>query len=224
MPLISLFLNHSLGKLHLKVPNRPARDKSYAFFLHGASRKTQDTGFWDPLLTRILDYCNPILMDRLGHGKSKLSISRTKVSHQHHLDTSAHSIQAVIERFGIKELILIGRSYGGRIALELIQRLPSAVSGLGLIAPSGGDKNRLLIRGWNKPLNILWDVMDPVIPFSGHSVFIDEVPHLRLYTIGKSSLAKKFTARENRNILPTHTPELHEPKLFNDFLRSLCKS
>ncbi|MFW9853683.1 MAG: alpha/beta fold hydrolase [Candidatus Thorarchaeota archaeon] len=224
MRLISLFLNHSLGKIHLKVPSRPTSDKSYAFFLHGASRKTQNTDFWEPLLARILDNCNPILMDRLSHGKSTLPHSRPKVSHQDHLDASTYSIQSISKRFGIQELILIGRSYGGQIALQLIQRLPKIISGLGLIAPSGGEKNRFLIRGWNKPLNILWDVMDPVIPFAGHSIFVDEVPQLRMYTIGKSSFAKKFTTRENRKIPPTHTPELHEPELFDDFLRSLCKS
>ncbi|MFW9930997.1 MAG: alpha/beta fold hydrolase, partial [Candidatus Thorarchaeota archaeon] len=131
----SYFLDLRIGSIHYKSPEEVSKSKPFVIFLHGADPISQNTEFWKPLFEIILKYCNPIFMDRFGHGLSK----KGKIDHitlDDHIESIKSLIDHVKNKYSINEVVLLGRSLGGYLVLEIIKRYPEEISGIGLIAPA----------------------------------------------------------------------------------------
>ena len=82
-------------------------------------------GHFAPLATRLPDH-HVLAVDLLGHGNS---------TWEPPWDIGAHC-DAIIETVGARESILIGHSFGGRLAFELAARAPKLVPKLVLLDPA----------------------------------------------------------------------------------------
>ncbi len=216
----SKYIEVTEGKLHYKAKEKPDQTKPYVLFLHGASPKSQHTEFWTPILSIINKYTNPLLLDRFGHGQSKLNDNSIAISRNLHIGSVKNFLDHILAHYNIKTIAIVGRSLGGAIALELFKSIPEKISGLGLIAPAGTNRYLDVIETLNIPTTVLWDINDPVVTFNGNEI-IKRNNNISLYTIGQFSQAKKWIPHEG--IKKSHAPELNAPELFEEFLASLCQ-
>jgi len=85
-----------------------------------------DGGFiWIDLLPRLASISRAIAIDLRGHGDSDWDI-HSRYSAAAHLD----DIDFVIDKLGLTDIVLIGHSLGGEIALRLAARHPKLVRGI----------------------------------------------------------------------------------------------
>lgn len=95
-------------------------------FLHGSIGSIEDFETVSPLLK---DY-RVTLFDRIGHGYSEMP------SVQANIASNADYASALIEMLQLKNVIVVGHSYGGSIALKMAINKTPNVKALVLIAPA----------------------------------------------------------------------------------------
>jgi pimeloyl-ACP methyl ester carboxylesterase len=80
-----------------------------------------------------------LLVDLLGHGKTLESSERRRQSYKDsiHFENQILAIQEVVESLGLAQLLVVGHSYGGAIALKLAEheRLKARIQEVYAIAP-----------------------------------------------------------------------------------------
>jgi 3-oxoadipate enol-lactonase len=89
-----------------------------------------DGRMWGPLAERLEDRFTLVIPDTRGHG-------RTPLPPEPYAD--ADDLAAVLDELGIERAAVVGASYGGRIALELVTAAPERVSALALLASALPD-------------------------------------------------------------------------------------
>ena len=117
-------------------------DKEYPYivFIHGAPGSLSDyLGFFkDSLLNRQL---NLISIDRPGYGYSDFGESEPSIAAQ------ADAIQSVISSACKNDdILLVGHSYGGPIAIKMSMDNPGAYKAVVLLAPALDPRNEKVIR------------------------------------------------------------------------------
>jgi pimeloyl-ACP methyl ester carboxylesterase len=104
------------------------RSKSGAVFVHGSALRT---AAWHYQLAGI-DSWRLVFYDLRGHGRS-----RPKGDAQYSIKTLAHDLERVIDDAGLDEVVVVGHSVGGMIALQYavlnLDQLDSRVKGLVLL-------------------------------------------------------------------------------------------
>lgn len=120
----------------------PARSKKAALFIHGSALRTDVWHYQMTELTgRRLVFC-----DLRGHGQSEL---RGEAAYS--METLSDDLAAVLDDIGAKELVIVGHSIGGMIALELCKRRPelldTPIKGLVLVNTTYGPVTETLIGG-----------------------------------------------------------------------------
>ena len=91
---------------------------------------TEDRRIWDQLLTGMEEKYKWILPDLPGSGKSAFNGSL------HQLKDFAEALHAIMVDENIPELVLIGHSMGGYIALAFAEKYPEKIHALGLFHSS----------------------------------------------------------------------------------------
>ncbi|MCY3410251.1 MAG: alpha/beta fold hydrolase [Candidatus Heimdallarchaeota archaeon] len=211
----SKFFDTKYGKMYycmpISVDNRPI-----VLFLHGASKKSQNTEFWKPLNNYIQKHVNPIYVDRMGYGKSKINgIAKLRTAdHYAYLTDFLHHIDKSYNN----PIAMIGRSQGGNFAAKLLSSNVDIITSAGLIAPAGGENTVNYLKMWNKPISVLWSTRDPVIPFERVLEFFEIGIEVNVYSIGYFDRAAEST----ENTKKTHVPEIDSPELFESFLINIC--
>ncbi len=199
-------------------PSKLEPNKIYAIFIHGANRKLQNAEYWNPLLGYIIKYFVPVQVDLFGHGQS--ITRKSAFSHEDHIN----AIIALIDHLksqSVEKIVLIGRSYGGGIAMQVAARYNKYLDGLGLIAPV---RPYIMLRNWNKSLSVLWDAQDPVVSFENYPQISDICPQSKLFLVGPNSINANTEFHKIDEIQQaSHVPELFYPDLFERFLMSLSK-
>ncbi len=227
---ISHYFESTHGKIHYKsIPVEKLNDetgkKPIIFFLHGASKKTQNADYWNPLHEQINNHCIPIKVDTLGNGLSHFYGREVEETFEIKLDSLIELVNQIITQFSNRRFGICGRSLGGALAVCIAAEIEDGIDLLGLIAPGGMKTlaNRLI--KWDKPISILWDVKDPVVPFQSFE-FLKQLnlSTLKLYTLGRTSetTVNSLPRTDAQDANPTHVPELVTPQLFSQFLRDLC--
>lgn len=100
-------------------------------FLHGLTGSGPE---WGPFTEAMAATRTVVTVDLLGHGTS----SRPTNPERYALERQARDLAAIIARIGRGRAMVVGYSYGARIALRLTVDHPSLVSGLALESPSAG--------------------------------------------------------------------------------------
>lgn len=111
-------------------------------FLHGFTGSRAD---WDRFAAALAPTHATVAVDLLGHGAT----SRPTVPARYALDRQAADLAEVVGRLAPRPAILVGYSYGARIALQLASDHPTRVRALALVSPSAGildDEDRAARR------------------------------------------------------------------------------
>ncbi len=173
------------------------------FFNHGGHPTFQNIEYWTPLIDIMKKYCSPVLIDAPGHGLSEYRDGNNKID----------AIREFINYFMNThdgEFGIVGRSAGGRISVNLLQ----GMNYLGLIAPAGVDE-----LNWKSNISILWDMKDPVIPFSRINTFKNM--NSKIFVVGKPDFeVNKYIISDKKG---THIPEIEYPELFDLFMQALVE-
>ena len=98
-----------------------ANDSPSLVFIHGWMC---DQSFWDAQVEPMSESFTVVTIDLAGHGQS--GMNREEWS----LMTFGTDVQTVVEHLGLNEVILIGHSMGGPVALEAARMMPGRVIGV----------------------------------------------------------------------------------------------
>lgn len=116
-------------------------DKSfpYVVFIHGAPGSSAD--YYDYFRNEDLySKVNLISVDRLGYGYSDFGHSETSIQKQ------GEAIQSIIENSCSSNVILVGHSFGGPIAVRMAMDNPDSYKSLLLLAPALDPDNEKMIK------------------------------------------------------------------------------
>jgi pimeloyl-ACP methyl ester carboxylesterase len=83
-----------------------------------------DRRLWDAVAPRFSKSYQVVTLDLAGHGESGANRKEWTI------EAYGEDVEAVVERLGLKKVILIGHSMGGSVILEAARRLPGRVIGL----------------------------------------------------------------------------------------------
>jgi pimeloyl-ACP methyl ester carboxylesterase len=226
----SYYFESTHGKIHyrsipVKILIEEKGKKPIIFFLHGASKKTQNTEYWSPLQEQIYNHCIPIKVDTLGNGLSHFYGREIEETFEVKLDSLIELVDHLTTRIPHHKFGICGRSLGGALAVSIAAKIGKRIDLLGLIAPGGMKTFANLLHNWDKPISILWDVEDPIVPFQSLEYIKNlNLSSLKLYTLGYTSetTVQSISRTEVQDTAPTHVPELIAPQLFTQFLSELC--
>ena len=105
------------------------------------------------------------------------------------VDEGVEALRAIISGLGKENATIMGKSWGGGIALEMALKHSQLVSALILSAPAFSRLDRL--GGLSQPLLLAWSKDDPVIPFRYSKEWVIAYPSTKLvaYETGGHSAA-----------------------------------
>jgi pimeloyl-ACP methyl ester carboxylesterase len=105
-----------------------------------------------------------------------------------------HCVLQVLDELGAETAVLLGKSWGGGIALEAALQHPERISKLILTAPA--RMNIEPLAELQQPVLLAWAEDDQVIPYSYAAKYVATVPHIQLesYPTGGHSAAQKNVA------------------------------
>lgn len=104
------------------------------------------------------------------------------------------AVLAILDGLGAETVALMGKSWGGGIALSLALSRPKRVQKLILTAPAFRELDRL--AELDQPVLLVWAKDDPVIPYDNAARFLAALPGAQLvtYETGGHSAAPKNAA------------------------------
>jgi pimeloyl-ACP methyl ester carboxylesterase len=183
----NVFIKLELTTVHGKLLGDPAAP--LVLGIHGWSQRN-GWHTWEPLMKPLADagFC-VVSVDMPGWGDSPA------------LDSlplgGSRAIQVVIDILdGLQKdiAVLMGKSWGGGVAVKTAVTHPNRISKLILTAPALRNLDQLTqIR---QPVLLTWAEDDPVIPFALSETFISDVPDIEFvaYPTGGHSAAPKNAA------------------------------
>lgn len=133
--------------------------KPTAFLIHGGPG-ADHTGY-KPTYSALSNTLQLVYFDHRGQGRSARGAKETYT-----LDNNVEDMEALRQYLGLDQIVVIGTSYGGMVALTYAARFPQNVSHLIAIATTGSwrflekAKEILAIRGTEKQKQVaqrLWD-------------------------------------------------------------------
>lgn len=109
-------------------------------------------------------------------------------------EQGVEAVLAIMEAFGKESAVLMGKSWGGAVAIQTAMRHPDKVTRLILTAPAYSDHNAL--KTLKTPILLAWAEDDPVIPYTYAAQFAEAAPNIQLqtYPTGGHSAAPKNAA------------------------------
>lgn len=108
-------------------------------FIHGAPGSSAD--YYDYFrIEDLYSKVNLISVDRLGYGYSNFGNSETSIQKQ------GEAIQSIIEKACSSNVILVGHSFGGPIAVRMAMDYPNSYKSLLLLAPALDPQNEKKIK------------------------------------------------------------------------------
>jgi pimeloyl-ACP methyl ester carboxylesterase len=178
----------------------------YLFLLvHGASREFQNSGHWKTHMDLFAGLGRVYAVDMLGHGHSTPGES-DPLQNPVAAETQVRALQQLIveEKADNQKLVLVGRSYGGRIVVDLADKLGAdEVHKIILIAPA---LREVQVRSLKKevlavPTLVFWAGDDTTVPYG-------KVKDLLDYFVAKEVVLFDQVVTEGREPWEAHTPEL----------------
>jgi pimeloyl-ACP methyl ester carboxylesterase len=157
--------------------------------IHGWSQRN-GSHTWQPLLEPLAaaGFC-AVTVDMPGWGKSDAWDSGLLTTGR-----AVAAVLAIMDGLNKPTASLMGKSWGGGVALQVALDHPSRVERLILTAPAFNQFDRL--AGLSQPVLLAWAKDDPVIRFETAERFVAAIPNARLesYHTGGHSAALKNAA------------------------------
>jgi len=184
------------------------KDKPSFVFIHGKARDVQNAEYWAPQLPWLNKKGLYYFIDMLGHGHSVPGPSDIP---DVPLEKQVNAISAFLESEHVeKPVFLIGRSYGGKVALEVAKKTPNSIKSLIFIAPaiSAADVQTLPEQLKVRPMLFVSAEDDPVIPHDRVKEVAKSLP------LGRFHNAGKILVNETVEKWKAHCPEMVNPEQF----------
>jgi len=176
----------------------------------------QNAKYWTPQIPWLEKTGKYFLVDMLGHGSSVPGASDpTVVSAEKNVDV----VSAFIQKHVSQPVFLVGRSYGGKIAVEIAKKIPESIESLILIAPAinSNDVKSLPDKIKNQAVVVIAAEDDIVIPFENSKEVAQAFPSAKFVSAGKIITDDKVEKWKS------HTPEMVHPELLEQQVQELLK-
>jgi proline iminopeptidase len=105
------------------IDGNRTQENPVAFLLHGGPGA--DHTSYKPIFSALADRMQLVYIDHRGHGRSARGPQSTYT-----LDNNVEDLEALRHYLGLDQIIVIGGSYGGMVALAYAARYPNSVSHL----------------------------------------------------------------------------------------------
>lgn len=156
-----------------KVYGMTAGDGPLVLGLHGWSQRNA-WHTWEPLIEPLASGgFRVVSVDMPGWGKSP-AIGDSRLSPEQAVEV----VLALLDALGAETAALMGKSWGGGVALQTALDHPQRVTKLMLTAPAYRDFGRL--EQLRQPVLLAWAKDDSVIPIGHAREYIERVPDIRL--------------------------------------------
>ena len=181
-----LFIETKSWRIFAKSAGHPA--DPLLLGIHGWSQRN-GWHTWQPLMRPLADAGFRIVsVDMPGWGRSRPLQSEPPAA------DPAAAVLAILDALESETAVLMGKSWGGSVALDVALNHPARVSKLILTAPA-----RLNLDGLaqlQQPVLLAWAQDDPVIPYQQAAKFVNVIPDIQLetYPTGAHSAAQNNVA------------------------------
>jgi pimeloyl-ACP methyl ester carboxylesterase len=117
-----------------------SRDGVPLVLLHGFSNEAH---IWDDVAAAVAPYYRTVALDLRGHGDSDWDPER-----RYDYDSHVADLEAATAALGIERMVLVGHSFGGRVAMFFAGRHPERIAGLVIVdsGPEHDPRGALRIR------------------------------------------------------------------------------
>jgi pimeloyl-ACP methyl ester carboxylesterase len=189
--------------------------------VHGADRKLQNCRHWTPHFEWLRKKGTLYALDLLGHGDSTPGVRmplHTAMPMLDQVEVMANYFRAKIP--SEPPFIFVGRSYGGKVLMELAKRHAALVRAMVLIAPALDMDNLKQYSStvWSKPTLLVGAEDDPLVPYSNLVTLSKSFANGKLVSMGKINPPAEEKWR-------AHTPENEKVeefhKVFDSFFDGL---
>ena len=166
------FFEYGKQRLYFIITSPKEPSDISLLMIHGAHRQLQNAFAFSNNIDILGQDFLSVSVSLLGHGES-IPGSKTRVENERvSMKDQAEILNAFIKsELKTKKLIIIGRSYGARIAMNLALTNLSETLGLVLISPAGSHLFNKETELHSIPLLLIWSRDDPIIPFSETKIF-----------------------------------------------------
>lgn len=197
--------------------------------IHGADRKAQNAEYWEPFIPSLSKLGRVVAVDMLGHGNS-IPGSESSIKGPFPPNQQAENLILLLNSLRktfpeLKNLVIIARSYGGRVFVEMLKNstviqqetLLSSLSKVVLIAPAISGSNCLSIPDSfkNLPYLVFWAQEDPVVSSNRLWELKQVFPSIQEVLLKKKDFVSVSEDISSSDWL-LHTPELLLQDLFID--------
>ncbi|WP_233752659.1 alpha/beta fold hydrolase [Flavilitoribacter nigricans] len=110
-------------------------------FIHGLGSYLRA---WDQNIAKLKKRYRCIALDLPGYGKS------SKGAYAYDMSFFAHTVRQFIDALGLENVVLVGHSMGGQIALHTVLQDPEGIDRLVLLAPAGFETFTAEESAWMK--------------------------------------------------------------------------
>ncbi len=214
---------HPGVSLHAVKGNSSNKDVALVL-IHGGHRQLQNSSHWAQHHSTLSELGCWFAVDLPGHGDSKPGPDDTSITSMN-VDLHCDSILSLLsspEFSEFREIILVGRSYGGRVVQSILQQLKknstnSKVKRIVLIAPA--IQPELIDSAAFSDLEdflLVWSLDDPVVPHNRSEAFIKAAPRAQLETF--SGIVTEEMKAQDKS-WAGHLPENFQPEKFHEILK-----
>ncbi len=157
--------------------------------IHGWSKRN-GWQTWEPMLQPLAEAGFwAVSVDMPGWGQSLPKIPEAMMN-----GSAVQVVLQILDALAVDTAVLMGKSWGGGVALETAVQFPERVSKLILTAPARQNLDPL--RQLKQPVLLAWAEDDPVIPFQVAQSYMARIPEIQLesYPAGGHSAAQKNVA------------------------------
>lgn len=130
---LRLASSHAIRSAEIEVNGntihyRTGGDGPVLLLLHGLGGCTST---WDPVIEDLAQDYRVVALDLLGHGRS------SKPRCDYSLAGHANTVRDVMAALGLRDVTVIGHSYGGGLTMQLAYQYPDLVASLVLLSTGG---------------------------------------------------------------------------------------
>ena len=180
-----LFIPTPFGTIYSKSAGR--KGNPLVLGIHGYSQRN-GWQTWQPMMEPLVAAGYRVVsLDMPGWGQS---VAERPFAY----DDYVAVILAVMEGLRVETAVLLGKSWGGGIALETALKHPEQISQLILTAPARSNIEPL--AQLQQPVLMAWAEDDNVIPYQQAATYVETIPNIRLetYPTGGHSAAQENVA------------------------------